>query len=486
MGVKGTAFLLALLLAAPGCKEGSPPQNNKESKPQDVTPVEKAVEKTPAASAEEQAGPVSVESATALVHEWKRAQNSGVFEDYEKLYATRMSGLKRVGTRETSFDRNGWLADRKQMFARPFTVEVSGLKVSLAGGVAVVRFEQTWSNPRFRDVGPKQLVIVAEDGQPRISREEMLESNQAGEKVGGVLPPGAVGLVRGAGVELRYLLARKPELNWMSSSPEMTPGGAVVREVAAQLVPEKERALVGKRFELFDESGRKCEAVAAKLEVLIDVEPHFGVVAQWNGAEGTPPVPPARRALELWEMSSRRGQFLTLRLELSPEQAKSAACAKPVWGRVVRADATEWKIADAVGEEKKRLAAVALRQADYRALFQGSGETPSEKNVHIVRTFSHSDGRKYAIANLWAPGSLCGQPMPMPYWVVLRVRGTSAHIVSDGEVGSRSGPPLGAVSVPGLSEPVFVERSFIYRYAESDGNFRTFLNQETESLDCGC
>lgn len=487
-----TGLLLVMSIVAFGCEKeghekggkaeaaqkleaervGSQSSSGAAEAPQKITPVE--------------TGPVTVEAATQLVDEWVRAQNSGAFDKYATLYAPRMSGLKRVGKRETSFDRAGWLADRKSMFARPFTVEVKELKVSLAGGVAVARFEQTWSNPRFRDVGPKQLVIVADGKELRISREEMLESTQGGEKVGGILEPGAVGLVRSAKDELRYLLARKPHLNWMSSSPEMTAGGAVVRELAMQLVPEEERALVGKEFELFDAAGAKCYVVAEKLEVLVDVEPHFGVVNHWKGGEGRAPVPPTQRALELWDMSSSRGQFLSLRLKPKTKQASAHACANPVWGRVVREKANEWLIRDASGGEKQRLGEAALRESDFRAQFEGSGESPSSQNVHIVRIFEHPDGRKYAVANLWAPGSLCGQPMPVPYWVVLRVRGEKASIVSDGEVGSRNGPPLGAVSVPGLSEPVFVSESFVYRFANTGEILLTFLNQETESLDCGC
>src|SRR5690606_36175977 len=59
----------------------------------------------------------------ALLEAWQLAQNRGDFERYAAHYAADFRGVKRAGTSEKSFDREGWLADRKGMFSRPMKVE---------------------------------------------------------------------------------------------------------------------------------------------------------------------------------------------------------------------------------------------------------------------------------------------------------------------------------------------------------------------------
>ena len=486
-GRRGTFYwaLLIMLMTLPSCKNDDKKQsssqveqNDKGSKPPS--------NKEPVAKSEPAAGLVTEEKTRELVGAWVRAQNAGAFADYEKLYAERMLGIKRVGTRETSFDRKGWLEDRKAMFARPFTVEVNDLKVTLAGTTAVARFQQTWSNPRFRDEGPKQLVIVTEGEEIRVSREEMLASDVGNKKSIDALAPADVAIVRTSGDELRFLLAKKPHLNWISGPPKMSPAGEAIRTIETKLVPEPERGLLGKRFELFDEKGARCEATAEAFELLIDVVPHFGMVNAWEGREGSDTVATKeKRALDLWEMSSENGRFLTLSLKPVSGRAASSGCKKPIWGRVIRDGAKVWTVRGATEPEVQQLGSVALKEADYRASFKGSGESPSAKLVQKVAVFEHPDGRKYAVAHLVAPGERCGQSEMLPYWVILRVVGAGASVVSNGDVGNTEAP-LGAVEVAGLTEPAFLSESFIYRQFSGDGLFYRFLEQRPENFDCSC
>lgn len=483
-----TGVILSVLLVFPGCKtERAGEQKGVSSQPEPTKNGENPSPDSAAPNAGARPESQVTEAKTQeMIQSWVRAQNAGAFPDYAKLYAARMLGIKRVGTRETSFDRKGWLADRESMFAQAFTVEVSDLKITLGAGTAVVRFQQTWSNPRFRDEGPKQLVISAEAGELRISREEMLASDVGEQKLVGVVPPADLGLVRIAGSEVRLLLAKRPHLSWISGSPRMSPAGAAVRTVEAKLVPEPERGLVGQRFELFDETGARCEATAESLEVLIDVIPHFGTVNVWEGRDvSSPPVSLQERALDMWEMSSERGQFLTLNMKPTAGEGTSAACKKPVWGRVVKPGAEHWAVASASPQETQRLGTLALGETDYRSQFKGSGKAPSPEMIRNVRVFEHKDGRKYAVAHLVAPGERCGQAELLPYWVILRVTGTGANVVSNGDVGNAEAP-LGVVDVPGLTEPVFVSPNYTFQKSTADGLFQRSLDQRPENFDCSC
>ena len=350
----------------------------------------------------------------------------------------------------------------------------------------MARFQQTWSNLRFRDEGPKQLVISAEGEELRISREEMLASDVGSKKSPDALPPGDVAIVRTSGDEMRLLLAKKPHLNWISGPPKMSPAGEAIRSIETKLVPASERGLLGKRFELFDEKGVRCEATAEAFELLIDVVPHWGMVKVWEGGEGSSTVATeGKRALDLWEMSSENGKFLTLSLKPAPEQVAVSACKEPVWGRVIRDGAKVWTVRSATEPEVQRLGSVAQKEADYRASFKGSGQSPSAKMVKKMTVFEHPDGRKYAVAHLVAPGERCGQSELLPYWVILRVVGAGASVVSNGDIGNTEAP-LGIVDVPDLTEPVFVSENFIYRQFSGDGLFYRFLEQRPENFDCSC
>ncbi|MBI4956908.1 MAG: hypothetical protein HY908_33135 [Myxococcales bacterium] len=100
--------------------------------------------------------------AKKLVDAWLAAQNSGDFAAYEALYAPKLEGIKRVGARSWRFDRAGWLADRKRMFKHPMTVGAKDIAVRGSSIAATVDLVQTFSQGKFKDEGPKHLVLVKE------------------------------------------------------------------------------------------------------------------------------------------------------------------------------------------------------------------------------------------------------------------------------------------------------------------------------------
>lgn len=112
----------------------------------------------------------------ALVDRWLDAQNRGDFEGYTRLYAAGFVGVRRSGARATRLDRAGWIKDRERMFRSKMTVIATDRKVEPLGEGFRVTLTQTWASGRYKDVGTKELVLVPEEGELRIEREEMLES----------------------------------------------------------------------------------------------------------------------------------------------------------------------------------------------------------------------------------------------------------------------------------------------------------------------
>lgn len=107
-----------------------------------------------------------------LLGRWVAAQNSGDFDAYSKLYAPDFQGVKNVGGTKKHFNRQGWLNDRKGMFANAFSVKASDAKVDEKDGTQVITFTQTWKSSNYRDQGTK--VLHVRDG--KVVREEQLTS----------------------------------------------------------------------------------------------------------------------------------------------------------------------------------------------------------------------------------------------------------------------------------------------------------------------
>ena len=71
-----------------------------------------------------------------MLDAWKAAQNGRDLAAYTRLYAARFEGVRRAGPRERRFDRASWLADRRNMFSLPVSVETADVRVSTADDVS--------------------------------------------------------------------------------------------------------------------------------------------------------------------------------------------------------------------------------------------------------------------------------------------------------------------------------------------------------------
>ncbi len=240
----------------------------------------------------------------ALLDAWLAAQNQGQFAAYERLYAPRFTGIKRSGTRQARFDRDGWLRDRKGMFEQPMKVEADGVAVSLTPDTAVLTFRQTWSSASYRDVGPKQMVVVATPDGARIAREELLSSAL-------IAPPEAAA---------KSLLLLTPDGIVLDASPDdarslgaSRPGSResiALRAVDEQRLSPALRAWKGRAVRTFAADGTTCTASVTGFALRAEVVPHFGSVQSWHGQLDTKALTPPQIAEEVWEMALQGGRAL--------------------------------------------------------------------------------------------------------------------------------------------------------------------------------
>jgi hypothetical protein len=163
------AALVCALALAMGCSDGD------EKKPTSTAGANDAGAK-PADTAKRKpadagANPAEQEG-RAFLDRWLKAQNQGDFAAYSALYAPAFAGVRRSGKSAKKFDRDGWLADRKRMFAETMIVSADNPVVKADGDKITIDFEQTWESGSYADKGPKRIVLAA----GLIASEEMLAS----------------------------------------------------------------------------------------------------------------------------------------------------------------------------------------------------------------------------------------------------------------------------------------------------------------------
>src|SRR5215207_6993181 len=231
--------------------------------------------------------PASGAKLEALVERWRSAQNSGDFAAYEQLYAKRFVGIKRVGQQTFRFDRKRWLLDRKGMFAHKPEITTRELTMVDLGKTAVVRFEQTFASKSFKDVGTKQLVLLEEDGELRIGREELLTSLVTGG-AGVVEFPDFAFVVHHGGRAFALLERRDAEPGAATEFVDFE--SALSPLTSEQALPSSRRALTQRQLTLYGEGGEVCRSRVARVITLSLAIPHFGQRQQWAGELGEPPT----------------------------------------------------------------------------------------------------------------------------------------------------------------------------------------------------
>jgi uncharacterized protein DUF4440 len=304
-----------LLLFSIACsrspREPSPAADEPPAAPQStnaapVSDAPSAPSATPPASP-----PLSEAAVRSLLDAWLDAQNRGDFIAYERLYAERFTGIKRSGERTRNFGRSDWMSDRASMFKRPMRVTASAVSLTVAPRLARVFFEQSWSSAKYRDAGPKELLIVPGSSSAQIAREEMLASTVGRERP--VAPESRLRVVDGGLVILSDDV--KPDWARGALRPPATPRpdvAEVLRDADERRLPPALAALASRALRVFDAQGHACETRVAALAVRAAVIPHFSMgQAAEDGSEASA----EQRNEEVWALSEHAGRQLVGVLE---------------------------------------------------------------------------------------------------------------------------------------------------------------------------
>ena len=231
--------------------------------------------------------------ARLVVDAWLAAQNKGDFAGYQKLYATKFTGVRRSGPRTVSLDRAGWMRDRARMFQKPMTVAAGDVKIASTPASARVTFTQEWASGGYQDRGPKQLVVVREGGAARIAREEMLASQTSSPG----LAADDFALVVGA----YAILDPDRGEEWADGPARLDDDGdPVITSKRATGLPPVLATYIGKKMVVQSPGVASCTATVKELRVIGLVVPHFGTRQEWRDEK----VTSRKQAEEAWSLGS--------------------------------------------------------------------------------------------------------------------------------------------------------------------------------------
>lgn len=345
---------------------------------------------------------VAVDEAGArkLVDAWLAAQNSGDFAAYEALYAPKLEGIKRVGARTWRFDRAGWLADRKRMFKHPMTVAARDLVIKGSNLAATVELVQTFSQGKFKDEGPKHLVLVKGPSGFQIAREEMLRSD-----VGGAA----------AAVASAYVVVEIDKQPYVVISADANPdwGDGILgtpvddfHKLAMMKAPRAPSASTwsGRALKTYGADGAACDATVGALSLVSGGTPHFGEVQVWNGDPAMSPDgkvwTPTERAEAVWNLGT---PYLVGQLAVTgackPVVAVDPGTTPVVYGQTAATPTAT----DQARKAFRALPAYLAIQKDWTEGYDGKGDWVASPTVTIFA----GGGRTFAVVSA-KEGSGCG------------------------------------------------------------------------------
>jgi ketosteroid isomerase-like protein len=458
-----TRLLLVLVLVGCGEKDAAKKEENRRQ--------ETGEAKQESGAGQDRQPGLQPAEVTALVERWKAAQNQRDFAAYQPLYAVRMTGIKRVGPRVFTFDREGWMKDRGRMFRKKMEVAVDEVDVKVAGPSAVVRFEQTFKQGRFQDTGRKQLVVVREGGELRIAREEMLSSTVIGAKAAGGGAASDTFLM----LDGEVLLAQDTALD-VEGAPTLDAGeGSASFRARAEVdrgrLDDRTRRLVGETFTVYGERGATCQATLDRVGLVSGMTPHFGTVAEWHGQAETPALDSGEIAALIWEsgrtvLVGRPGQCNGL---------IARAGGPPV---VAFEDVDDHQLATVVLASFRKLDEWAKTQREFAATGQ-RGSWDHEGT--IVRLFRHpTSGAMWAVVHATG-GELCS-PFSAEMTAVFERTGSTWKDVSAATL--EPFEAAAAFDLDGDGKPEFVAPRLLV--GDIGDGFGTLLEFAYPDHDCPC
>jgi ketosteroid isomerase-like protein len=424
--------------------------------------------------------PLAERDVRAVVDGWLAAQNAGDFAAYEKLYAARFTGIRRSGPRTVRFDRAGWMRDRGRMFKKPMTVGIGAVKIRAGGASALVTFTQTFAQGSYKDAGPKQIVVVRDEGALKIANEKMLRSRidtppvPADERFRFVVSGG-------------ILLSESPDEGWAAGATKYDGGDPAVgaRRVDARKLPPELARWQGRRVRLSMADGSACDRKVKGFRLLSRSFPHFGTRQEWNEMKD------AEVAEQVWSLGSK-----VLVADVDPPcegafWAQPAAQATPTTDAGV--DADETLKARAVAELRKSAAWKEIQKSYLESPEAGARRWDGMKDADIaVRRFgARRGGKEIKLVSVTATVFAGCADFNADLWALYEERG--GKLVPRNTPGQNAAHPIAAVDSDGDGDSELLFEPAPGNYGAEKGRllldgelWDTAEQTEIPFMDCPC
>ncbi|MFO0578887.1 MAG: protein kinase [Polyangia bacterium] len=259
--------------------------------------------------------------ATELLQRWLAAHNLGRATELPTLYAARALGVRRQGDRLTASERERWLAERTERLRSPTSLALTGeARVLAIAPAALLSFPYAWESSAHKEAGRAELLLLREPSGLRIAREELVLTQSHTEAPSPPLPPEQLGFLGG----MDLLLPIPVDEAWSVGTPHLEPGTdplRISRDVDPAKLPQEALGWRGRSVELWDLSGRRCEARVVAFKVISRLRPNPVLLQHWQSSAGE------AAATEAWRLSTA-GRSLGAVLEGDP-----VACAGALWAR---------------------------------------------------------------------------------------------------------------------------------------------------------
>ena len=498
----GVCLLSFALLSTVACKE-TPKESPKETSP---TPDEKKDGEQPDAKAKAEAPkettpaeeeevkapePINTAKVEALVKEWVKAQNDGDFGAYKASYADKFYGVKRVGPKTYKYDHDGWVKDRARMFKKKMEVKADDIDIQPSSTSAVVKFTQTWASGSYKDVGPKQLVIVEQGGALKISSEEMLSSKIKGADDVKPPAPGELGLVKTTGKHTALVLQPKVDVDLgKGSAKSISRGAASYKKANLDKVDASFKTFIGKTVIFEGPEGKVCQGKVTELAVLAEATPHFGNRQHWDDEMGMGDgrvYSDAEVAQDIYSLAEGQGTSLVALTDAKPDDCREAG-----WGHLEGKEAVKYDIEYAPDKGLVEMTIDAFQKvAGYRTIqkewkgYEGSkGQWyDADGGGGLSITAIRGGGKTYMLADAQA-GAGCGDFYGR-FWAMWELDDAGNFILmSDPKTPGEISRIVGAVDSNNDGKVELVTEDRII--APVGPVHREVLNAEVPYFDCPC
>ena len=368
--------------------------------------------------------------ARSLLGKLTEAYNQGQPEALQLLYGERVLGVYVKGDRLMFSDRLQWIGEQTARLQHPGMLSITGTRIAATGTAARVFFNyvlESGGPSQERESGRAELFLLREAAGLRIARQEWWPERPLTQARAMAPPrnPDQFAFVEG----MDLLLPTEVEPRWTQGALVVEAASDQVR-VSRSIEPAQLPAEIvrwqGRRVQLYDLTGKRCEARVVGFKVVGRLRPHPELQRHWQTES------PQTVAREAWELTS--GEHVLV----AGMEGDRATCQGASWARAVELTDPKLELMHDASPQLREAALEELRKlpayADIQASLTAQSPPPSRAGAG-----GRGRGRAGASRGTASPASAAAEPWELGKDAHLEVVMLVVHGVQLVSVSARAG-----------------------------------------------